>query len=302
LPHIPGESILSDITPNPSLVWRIIQFPIVRILLGFVAVLAPVVLWQWSFDSLTHGIDRKSLPFQLGVIPLCMAALASYWAFVRWIEKRQVTELSRPKSIAEWSAGVVVGALMMVMTIGAIAAVGDFTVSGVNPATVLIPFIGVAFSSGVIEELLLRGLFFRIIEEWAGSWIALASSALLFGALHLANPNATIVAAAAISLEAGLMLAAAYMVTRRLWFPIGIHMAWNFVQGGVFGVAVSGNASKGLLQSSLTGTELVSGGAFGAESSIFAVIFGLILTVIFLRRAKTKAQFRLGRWQQQKGQ
>ncbi len=293
---------MSEFTSKPSLVWRVMQFPIVRILLGFTAILAPVALWQWVFGILAHGVDRKSLAFQIGVIPLCIAALAAYWAFVRWTEKRDVHELSRSKSVAEWSAGLLIGTLMMVLTVGAIAVVGDYTVSGMNPVAVLIPFIGLAFSSGVLEELLLRGLFFRIIEEWCGSWIALASSAALFGALHLANPNATVVAAAAISLEAGLMLAAAYMVTRRLWFPIGIHMAWNFIQGGVFGVAVSGNASRGLLQSRLSGAELVSGGAFGAESSIFAVAFGLIFTSVFLYKAQKNGQIRNAPWGKQKSQ
>ena len=78
------------------------------------------------------------------------------------------------------------------------------------------------------------------------------------------------------------MLAAAFVYTRRLWLPIGIHFAWNFVQGAVFGVAVSGNEAKGLLQSTLSGPSLLSGGDFGAEGSIFAVAVCLIAGIYLI--------------------
>jgi hypothetical protein len=68
------------------------------------------------------------------------------------------------------------------------------------------------------------------------------------------------------------MLAAAYMRTRRLWFPMGVHAAWNFTQGGIFGVAVSGTTSNGLLQGELHGPAWLTGGEFGAEASAVAVI------------------------------
>src|SRR3546814_14021170 len=86
----------------------------------------------------------------------------------------------------------------------------------------------------------MRGVIFRLIERWLGSWIALAISAALFGAGHLANPNASWFAAVCIALEAGIMLGAIYMVTRRLWAAVGIHAAVNFTPGGVYGIAISG--------------------------------------------------------------
>ena len=79
------------------------------------------------------------------------------------------------------------------------------------------------------------------------------------------NPEATWIAVLCIAVEAGVLLAAAYITTRRLWLPIGLHFAWNFTQGGIFGVPVSGFRVRGLLKSTLTGPELLSGGAFGAE-------------------------------------
>jgi uncharacterized protein len=114
---------------------------------------------------------------------------------------------------------------------------------------------------------------------------------LIFGALHLANPNATLWAGLAIAIEAGIMLAAAYVYTRRLWLPIGIHFAWNFVQGGIYGVSVSGVEAKGLLQSTLSGPALLSGGEFGAEASIFAVIVCLAAGIFFVWKSYTQGKF-----------
>lgn len=118
-----------------------------------------------------------------------------------------------------------------------------------------------------------------------GTWLALLISAIFFGVAHLANPGATATSVVAVALEAGLLLAAAYMVTRRLWFPIGIHIAWNYTQGNVFGISVSGNEAHGLLQSTLVGPPLLTGGAFGAEASIVAIIVCLVAFAFLFRRA-----------------
>jgi uncharacterized protein len=106
--------------------------------------------------------------------------------------------------------------------------------------------------------------------------------------LHLVNPGATLLNAAAISIEAGVLLAAAYMLTRRLWLCIGIHIAWNFTQGGIFSVAVSGGQSKGLLRSNMVGPDWLTGGAFGAEASVVALAVclaaGITLLVLAVKR------------------
>ena len=103
------------------------------------------------------------------------------------------------------------------------------------------------------EELLFRGILFRWIEEFGGSWAALIVTSVLFGAAHLVNPNATYIAAVGIAVEAGVMLGAAYMLTRSLWFPMGIHAAWNFTQGEIFDIPVSGTPMHGLVRPSCRG-------------------------------------------------
>jgi membrane protease YdiL (CAAX protease family) len=149
--------------------------------------------------------------------------------------------------------------------------------------------------AGVLEEVLIRGIVFRILEQWLGSWVALGISAVIFGGLHLLNPGATLLNAAAISIEAGVLLAAAYMLTRRLWLCIGTHIAWNFTQGGIFSVAVSGGKSKGLLQSRMIGPDWLTGGAFGAEASVVALALclaaGMVLVALAIKKGNVVAPF-----------
>jgi membrane protease YdiL (CAAX protease family) len=211
--------------------------------------------------------------------------------FVRVIERRSVIELSFKNSLAELASGVLIGALLFSVTIGILWLLGYYKVIGTNPWSAMLSWLVLAIISGVSEELLFRGILFRVVEEALGTWLSLAISALIFGLFHLANPNATLWGAIAIAIEAGIMLAAAFVYTRRLWLPIGIHFAWNFVQGAIFGVAVSGNEAKGLFQSTLGGPALLSGGAFGAEGSIFAVMVCLVAGGYFIWRSYQQGKF-----------
>jgi uncharacterized protein len=229
----------------------------------------------------------KSLK-RLGALVLAAVALAGYSVYVRVIEKRVVTELSRRGAALELGAGLLLGALLISITVGILAALGVYQVTGRNEWQVMVPVLAAALVAGVLEELLIRGALFRILEYWLGSWIALALSAAIFGALHLFNPGATLFAGIAIAIEAGILLAAAYMLTQRLWLCIGMHIAWNFTQGGIYSVAVSGGGGKGLLQAKMTGSDWLTGGAFGAEASVVALIVctaaGLILLALAVKR------------------
>src|SRR5205823_14343263 len=98
------------------------------------------------------------------------------------------------------------------------------------------------------------------------------------------------IAAVGIALEAGVLLGAAYMLTRSLWLPMGIHAAWNFTQGEIFGVPVSGTTVHGLLRSRLTGSPLLTGNGFGLEASpvaiVSATVAGVLLVVLAVRRGQ----------------
>ena len=133
------------------------------------------------------------------------------------------------------------------------------------------------------EEMIFRGVIFRWLDERWNTWVALLISAILFGWMHISNENATWWSSLAIAIEAGLLLGAAYKWSGTLWVPIGIHWAWNYVQGNVFGLAVSGmKVGDTILETNVNGPDIITGGAFGPEASIIAVILGTLITIVFL--------------------
>jgi len=179
--------------------------------------------------------------------------------------------------------------MSLLVVVAILASLGAFAVIGTGTmGAVLIPLL-IAFAGAPFEELVFRGVLFRIIEQGLGSWLALVISAVIFGGLHLLNENATVFGAIAVMLQAGLMLGAAFMATRRLWLPIGTHFAWNFMQSGVFGIAVSGNEPHdGLIKSSLTGPDILTGGSFGVEGSIVTIALGVALSIYLLWVARKR--------------
>ncbi len=254
---------------------RVLAFPLVRIVLAAL----PIVAWLIAAGMLHLPMIVVGL-----VVPLL------YVGYVRLVERRAVDELGGAGAPAEAARGFAVGAALFTVTMGILVAAGAASVARGDGWRALAAGIGAAVAAALVEETLFRAIFFRIVEASLGSWVALAASAALFGLMHAFNPGATVVSTAAIALEAGVILAAAYVYTRRLWMAIGLHAAWNFTEGGVFGASVSGGAAHGLLHSTFRGAPLVSGGAFGPEASIVAVLVCLTAGVALLVRARGRGR------------
>jgi membrane protease YdiL (CAAX protease family) len=266
-------------------IWgRVLKFPLVRIVLAILSIAIPFAIVSLPFNLF---VTDKSLR-RVGAMLLTAVVLGAYGAYVRVGERRAVTELSGRHAIRELGFGLGLGALLLSVTIGILAAFGAYQITGNNGWQIMLATVPGFILTGVLEETLMRGVIFRILEQWLGSWIALGISAVIFGFLHLLNPGATLLNAAAISIEGGVLLAAAYMLTRRLWLCIGIHIAWNFTQGGVFSVAVSGGSSKGLLQAKMLGPDWLTGGSFGVEASVVALAVcaaaGIALLIVVARK------------------
>jgi len=269
-----------------SLIRRLIRTPIVT--LPIAAAFMAMASYIGTTLAGAVGAERSGTGAIIGAGIVALAFVIAYATFTRLIERRPVNEFGLRGWYLELGAGLLIGAALMAAVVAVMAAGGAYRIIGTRPFEAVYPAIGIAIVSGVTEEIMLRGLFFRIVEQWLGSWIALILSAALFGALHLGNPDATLLAGAAIAIEAGVMLAALFMVTRRLWAVIGLHAAWNFTQGGIFGISVSGFEMDGLLRPAIAGPEWLTGGEFGAEASLPAVIvctgFGVATLLVARRR------------------
>ena len=150
----------------------------------------------------------------------------------------------------------------------------------------------VAVVAGVVEEIIFRGLLFRLSSKISGRWGPLLLTAALFGAAHGANPGATVASSLAIAVEAGVLLGAVYAATGSLWMTIGLHFGWNVTTWGpIFGMTVSGSGSHySLLRGSLSGPAILTGGAVGPEASIVAVVVCLIAASYLIRRMMTRDQ------------
>jgi uncharacterized protein len=275
---------------KPALIVRIIRFPVTRIVLALFFTLAPSIALSAGAGAL--GVSDPLLSSVFAVI----GALLGYVLYVRLIERRPLDELD-PREAWQLAVGFVGGLLLFSIVVAILWLLGAYSVTGTNPIGVALAALPIGLLPGFIEELIFRGILHRIIESALGTWLSLFITSLFFGFAHIANPGATIGSATAIALEAGLMLGIAYTATRRLWVPIGLHAAWNFAQGGVYGIAVSGVQVDGLLRGQLSGSELISGGAFGAEASIVAVLVCLALFALLLARARRSGRMIVPFWQ-----
>ncbi len=176
--------------------------------------------------------------------------------------------------VVEWAAGWV--------ALVAVAAPGAAVVAiGVG--------LGRALLVGAVEEGIFRGLLLDSLRRPLGTPAALVVSALAFGAFHLWNANVTPLAIANLVL-AGLLFGLAFLVGRGLALPIGLHAAWNFFEGSVYGFPVSGAPRDALLGIEVQGPALATGGAFGPEGGLVG-LGAVLLTALVLWLVRARVPF-----------
>ena len=284
-----STAVLAFHTPADAPTWqrRFLYSPPARIvltllllaLIGFVLFVPLRVLgWVGPTAPRAQGITGALL---LYVLP----SIAAYLLAARWLEKRRPAELLRGRNLPrDLAIGIACGAAYISACAGALWLAGAYRVVDVRTdipfaSTLLVAGVGAA----VFEEVVFRGLLFRVIEEGLGTAAALVASALLFGFVHINNPGATAWSSVAIAIEAGLLLGMAYQVTRSLPLCMGIHAAWNFTQGSVYGSPISGMPTKNSwLVPQFSGPDWLTGGSFGFEASVVAAAIGLAVSIALL--------------------
>ncbi len=255
--------------------------PTLQVVLGMLAFLTAA--------GVGGGLVGQALGLAPGLAVEGLAVLACYPVLVRWLTRRPVYELSAPGALRELASGAGLGTAYMVLVVAVVWALGGYHVTAVGWDRGFLTGLMLGIGPGIAEEIAFRGILLRVLDKPLGSIWALALTSTLFGAVHLANPDATVWGAVAIAAEAGVPLGAAYLLTRRLWFAIGLHAAWNAVEGGIFGIDVSGSGSgRGLVESTMSGPAWLSGGAMGIEGSVVAVVVGLGLGAWLLALARRR--------------
>ena len=247
-----------------------------------------------------------------GVVSLVLA-LFVVWLAGRFFDRRTFSGFGFRIDKQWWldfGFGLFLGALLITgvflveLAAGWVAVTGAFVATNEGAPffpTILAPLV-LFISVGIYEELLSRGYQLRNMAEGLNfpsvgpkravglAWV-LSSS--IFGLLHFANPNATVVSTVNIAF-AGLLLGAGYVLTGQLATPIGLHMTWNFFQGNVFGFPVSGLEPVGatFLSTEQGGPTVFTGGVFGPEAGLLGVAtmaVGILLTWLWFQARSGKA-------------
>ena len=220
-----------------------------------------------SGEPFTTRADAPVLVRLAAIIVGSITLLIVYALAIGLAERRKPTELSLKHAAPDLIVGLLIGGILIALIVGALWAAGWVTITP-TPITRVAESIKQAIQSGVAEEILIRLIVFRLLWRATALWPAFIITALLFGGLHLANPDATLFSALCLAAGEGIG-AGLYLLTGRIWMSIGMHAGWNFAQGWLFGAAVSGldTFPGGPLQTQpVTGVnEMLSGGGFGPE-------------------------------------
>lgn len=221
-----------------------------------------------------------------------LALLAGYMLWVRWREQRPVFELSLAGATRETSLGLLMGGLMVALSVGAMAWGGAYQVQAINGPGHALALLPLVLSLAALEEILFRLILLRLMERWLGTGWGLLISSLLFGLAHLGVGPANIASTLLLGLEGGLLFGAAYLLTRRLWLCLGLHIGWNFVQMGIFSAdATLALKRVGWLQASIDGPAWLTGGIHGMEASVPAALLCLSVGAALLALAIKRGQW-----------
>jgi len=234
---------------------------------------------------------------------LVLSVIATYFAYRIYVvifEKRPVYEFSFTSFIPETITGVIVGGGMITIAVVVLIVPGYYNVVEFNSVNSLFEGFFRFTNGAFVEEVLFRLIIFKLVEELLGSWLSMAVTALLFGFAHLFNSNATLWSAIAIAIEAGILLAVAFMLTRRVWLAFGIHFGWNFLQASVFGITTSGISFDGLISPEITGPTWLTGGSFGIEASLITFVIGIVAALILLKMVIKDGQIVYPVWKRKK--
>ncbi len=290
------EVVAQEAVPRRSLWRRIVDYPLIAMVIAVVLYLIAISVAA-AIDKLVAlpvGDLNFELKFDILAIPLLIII---YEIVIRRLGEHPRDDYRDPHAMRNLLIGLGAGLAIFSLAVAVAAALGVYRVSGEGDLSELLPaVISSALFPAVSEELLFRGILFRWIEDFGGSWLALLLTSALFGCAHLLNPHASPIAAVGIAFEAGVMLGAAYMLTRSLWMPMGLHAAWNFAQGEIYDIPVSGTPVHGMLNARLSGPPLLTGNGFGLEASLTAIVVATLFGVWLVWLALKKGELIQPRW------
>ncbi|XUU59749.1 lysostaphin resistance A-like protein [Erythrobacter sp. HA6-11] len=287
---------MDGVSQNKPL-WRAIwDFPLIALIVASLIMGSALFASGYGLQALVDGVEPLHARAIGAVVVTIVSVLLCKYVITHLGElgRDDLVWGEAPKDLALGTLG---SAGLMSVIFAIVYVLGGYEVLGWGGMTSWISLLFLAgLQAGFVEEVIFRGIFFRYLEEFGGSWFALALTSAFFGFGHAGNDNATLLSSLSIAAGAGILLGGAYMLTRSLWLPIGIHFGWNVTQGFVWDVPVSGNDVDGILDTQPAGAELISGGAFGLEASLVGLFMTVFVGVVILVMAIRKGELMRPWW------
>lgn len=267
-----------------------LQFPVTRIIAGYFFCLGVLVaVKNWIAQPLLyHLFDNKIVA---DTIKNCISfgvLLASYWFFSKYYERRKPVELATKKLAGQMFGGFALGFFTISLAILLLYVAGYYQIIGISTASYSLQLFTLLLTAALVEDLLIRGLMVRILENWLGTYSTLVI-AMLVELMHVFNPNANLFSTI-MDLGWGFTMAMLYVYSKRVWLPFFFHVGWNFAQP-FYGSNLTGLEDMGkIVQSGFEGPVWLTGGKVGIEGSIITIVFLVAIGVLLLYRSKKEGK------------
>ena len=203
-----------------------------------------------------------------------IGVLLLLWILMRFVDKEPFINLgfSLKGKVNDIILGMTLGLLLMAVGYTILILLGEIKFIGFNydlKNIILLFLLFIAVS--IAEETYVRGYVLKNLLQSFNPIISLIISSAIFSLLHFFNPNVNYIALTELFI-AGILLGISYVYTKNLWFPIALHLSWNFFQV-MFGFNVSGMDTYSLIEFEIIENNNINGGDFGFEGSYFSILF-----------------------------
>ncbi|MDR6966177.1 membrane protease YdiL (CAAX protease family) [Flavobacterium arsenatis] len=264
---------------------KILNFPITKIILGISACFSIFVgIQNFISKPLFYSLiqDRDHADPLIHIISLFILLLSYYFMF-RLYDKRAIKELSTKYLAKEMFGGFSVGFLTISLSVFILYLLGHYQFIEISTTNYPLKLFTLLMVAALIEDLFIRGLILRELENWLGTHIALVII-MVIETSHFFNPNSNLFSLFT-DLCWGFTMSMLFIYTKRIWLPFFFHLGWNFAQP-FYGSNLTGLDNMGtIIQSKFQGPILLTGGAVGIENSIITVLFLLSIGLFLYYRA-----------------
>jgi len=282
--------------------WRILVFILFYLVLSR-------ILNEVSFEVIGR-LDRTTWSWwAVRGILVIIASTCVVWIVRKYIDKRSFISLGlrwNGAAVKDLFAGLgisglMIGTLFVVFLVSGLLEIKEigWRTSGFPAALgVLFWFFGIGLAVGWSEELVFRGYLLQTMRDGMGMRRAVLLSCMLYGLLHMSNPNSSFLSGVLIAII-GYVRIFGWLRTGQLWLSMGMHAGWDFFQGCVLGFTVSGMKTESLIKPAISGPGWITGGSFGPEAGILVIPFVMLgLAIMYVGTEKRKKT----PWNEKKGE